>query len=81
MPAVESSHIRPDIDITTGDFCRSEEDVSAVTTRSVHSDRVLAAVCGCAVKSDLAALVAVLRVNRPCRLVPSAFEVIGDLAK
>lgn len=77
----ENLHIRPDIDIAAGHFGCAEENVSAVSTGTIHPDRVLAAVGGGAVQGDFTTLVAVLRVRRPCGLIPSGFEVVRDLTK
>lgn len=74
-------HPSPDINVTTGNLCRAEEDVSAVATRAINPDGVLASVSGRGVESNLSTLVAVCRIGWPCCLVPSAFESFGDLAQ
>lgn len=78
---LEDLHVRPDINIAAGHFGCAEEDVSAVATSTIHSDRVLPAVGGRAVQGDLTTLITVLRVGRPCGLIPSALEVVRGLAK
>lgn len=70
-----------DVKIAAGDLVRAEENVAAVSTTAVNPDRVLAAVRGSAVEGDLAALVAVRSVHGPCRLIPSALEVVRDLGR
>jgi hypothetical protein len=74
-------HLQPDldVDITTGDLRRAEEDVSTVATSAVHSYRVLSAVCSGAVKGDLAALAAVWRICRPRGSIQSILESLIDL--
>lgn len=74
-------HPSPDIDITAGNLRRAEEDVSAVPTRTINPHGVLAAVRLGAVQGDFTTLVTVGCVGRPCRLIPSALEALGDLSE
>jgi hypothetical protein len=74
-------HINPDVNITAGDFRRTEKNVPTVATRTIDSHGVLATVSGGAVKGDCTTLVAVGRVGGPCRLIPPVFEVLSDLGK
>jgi hypothetical protein len=56
--------------------------VTAETVGSTSDlDRVLAAVSGGLVKNDLSTLVAVGSVGRPSNLIPTALEILGDLAE
>lgn len=81
--SAEGMYLQPssNVDITGRDLGRSEKDVPAVTPSTVNPDRVLPAVRGRSVKAHVAPLVAVWRVNRPCCLIPSALEVVGDLGQ
>ena len=72
-------HVCPDVDVTAGNLGRAEENVPAVASRTIDSDRVLPAVSGAAVQSDFAALAAVKRVRRPRGLIPAALEIRGHL--
>jgi hypothetical protein len=71
----------PHIYIAAGDRCCAEEDMSTEATCTVHSDRILATVGCCTIKSDLAALITAGCIYGPCCLIPSTFEVIRNLSK
>jgi hypothetical protein len=71
--------VRPDIEVAAGNFRRADENVTAEATCAVDSDRVLTRVSCGGVQSDLAALIAVGSIYRPCRLVPAAFKAFGYL--
>lgn len=55
--------------------------MSAVATRTGNLDRILAAVGGGGIERHGSSLVAVVRIDWPLRLVPSALEVVGYLGK
>lgn len=69
----------PDVEITARDLLGAEENMPAISTGAIDPDGILAAVGRRAIEGHLAALVAVGRINGPCRLVPAALEVVGDL--
>lgn len=71
----------PDVNITTRNFCRPEENMSTIATRTGDFHGVLAAVRSGGVKTDDSALVTVCCICRPCRLVPSLLEVLRDLGE
>ena len=76
-----NSQIRPDVNVTAGYLGGAEENMSTVATRAFDLYGVLATMGSGAVKADISSLVAVRRIDRPLGLVPSAFEVVGDLGK
>ena len=55
--------------------------MAAVTSGAGDLDRIAAAVRFGGIEGYSAALVAVRSVSCPCRLVPSALEVVGDLSQ
>ena len=77
----EYSQPSANVDITAGDLGGSEEGMTAVTSGAGDLDRVATAVRFSSIERYSAALVAVGSVSCPCRLVPAAFEVVGDLSE
>lgn len=55
--------------------------MSAVATRSINSEGILAAMGIGTVKRDFTALVAINCIRGPCCLVPAAFEPLRHLGK
>jgi hypothetical protein len=75
-------HPSADVDISAGNSIGAKELVTAETVGSTSDlDRVLAAVSGSLVKNDLSALITVGSVGRPSNLIPTALEILGDLAE
>jgi hypothetical protein len=71
--------VRPHIDISGWDLCRANEDVSAVTSRTIDTNGVLPGVRCRAIERDFPSLAAVLSVRRPGSLVPAVFKALGYL--
>ena len=70
-----------DVDITAWDLRGSKEGVAAVTSSAGNLDRVATAVRFGSVERYCTSLVAIGSVRSPSCLVPSAFEVVGDLSQ
>lgn len=81
LPLPRDLHVGPNVNITGRDTRRAKENVSTVTTSASNLDRVRAAVGGGVVKGNNTTRVTVRCVDRPCGLIPPAFEVVRDLGK
>jgi hypothetical protein len=71
--------VGPDIKIARGHLVCADEDVTAVTSRAINTDGVLAGVRSRGVESDLSTLVAVWRIRCPGSLIPAILKAFRDL--
>lgn len=69
----------PHVNIAAGDLRCANEDMAAVSARTVDADGVLARVSSGGVQRHFTTLVAVPRICGPRSLVPAALEALGDL--
>jgi hypothetical protein len=76
----EDLQIRPHVNISSRYLRRAHENVAAVASRAIYTNRVLARVCGRAVERDFSSLTAVLCVSWPGSLIPSILKALGHLS-
>jgi hypothetical protein len=75
-------HPGPNIDVTTGNGIGAKEFVSAEAIGATSDlDRVGTTVTSCLIENNLSTLVAVGSICRPSYLIPTALEILSDLAE